>query len=475
MKNMSIKKATLINACGKYSNVIIQLIINMILARLLVPEDFGIVAIITVFTNFFLILSDMGIGTGIIQLKCLDYNDYNSIYSFSFYLGVVLSFAFCVLGIPIAFIYSEKILMKLCCFLSFSVFFNTINMVPNAILLKNQDFIIVAVRTVFVNIVAGIITVILALLGFKYYSLIINSILISVMTFIVTIQRTKLKFKLKFSYESVKKIKSISSYQFAFSFVNYFSRNLDNLIIGKAFGSNALGYYDKAYKLMTYPNSMLTGVLSSSLHPILSNYCDKPNIIFEKYVKLLKTIMLFGIPIALVCFTASKEIVCLFYGTKWIESHIILRYLSLSVLFQMCLSSSGAIFQSIGRTDLLFKTGLINTLILISCMLCGLFLFNTTEAIAIFVSLGYISSFFVTYFAMAKYGFFYKSTVFFSNLKDYLIIYLSMLILINTISDLNNSNIMVSFLLKVLVISIIYFLFILIDYRVKKKKIHMED
>ena len=99
---ISIKKAALINAISKYSNVVFMLIANAILARILSPSDYGIVAMITVFVSFFNMLSDMGLGTGVIQNKELDMDDINNIFSCTIYMGVILAILFIILSYPIS-------------------------------------------------------------------------------------------------------------------------------------------------------------------------------------------------------------------------------------------------------------------------------------------------------------------------------------------------------------------------------------
>ena len=465
---MNLRKATLINFVGKYSNVIIQLIINSILARLLSPEDFGIVAILTVFTNFFTVLSDMGISTGIIQRKDLNDEDNNTIFSFTVYLGIILSIIFCCLSVPISILYENRKLLFLCIFLSPSILFNTLNMVPNAILLKKQLFAAIAIRTIFINIIVGIITVILAFVGLKYYALIINSILISFFTFIFTFIKTQLKFKIRFSKSALYKIKDLSSYQFAFSFVNYFSRNLDNMLTGKFFGETVLGYYDKAYKLMTYPNTMLTGVISSALHPILSEYQSFPNLIYQKYVQILNGILSVGTPISVICFVCAKEIIVILYGSQWSDSIIILQLLSLSVLVQLCMSTSGAIFQSLGNTKLLFKTGLLNSLVLVRCMGISL-IFKNVVYLGLFVSIGYNLTFFFTYFSLVKFGFKKSILSFFKSIGYYFGVYFLLLIVSMFLINYEPYNIFFNMILKCIIIIFLYALLLFLNKNIRKQ------
>ena len=102
MKDISIKKAAAINASASYICVILQIVFNGILARILSPEDYGIVTVVTVFTTFFTVISNMGIGPAIIQNKELTEDDISNIFSFNFYAAIVVSLVFIVFSVPMA-------------------------------------------------------------------------------------------------------------------------------------------------------------------------------------------------------------------------------------------------------------------------------------------------------------------------------------------------------------------------------------
>lgn len=99
---------------SKYTNVIVQLVVTMVLARLLTPEQYGTVAIVTVFTSFFAILADVGVSTAIIQYKNLTKDDFDALFLFCLLLGLVLAGAFCILAVPVALIYNDAYLVPLC-------------------------------------------------------------------------------------------------------------------------------------------------------------------------------------------------------------------------------------------------------------------------------------------------------------------------------------------------------------------------
>ncbi len=183
MATSSIKQAVYLNAAARYSTLVLRLLFNAALARILVPEDFGVVAVAMVFTTFFSLLSDMGLGAGIIQNKELSREDIGSIFAFSLRLGLVLMGAFALFSLPMAHFYGNRALVPVGMLLSVQLFFNTLNVVPNALLLKQKEFGKVALRILCACLTSGAVGIGLALLGLKYYALVAQAILDAVFIF----------------------------------------------------------------------------------------------------------------------------------------------------------------------------------------------------------------------------------------------------------------------------------------------------
>lgn len=455
MDEISIKRATLINAIAKYSTVIMTVIFSAVLARILTPEDYGVVAIITVFTAFFAILSDMGLGTAVIQNKDLSEQDISSIFGFSMHIAIILAIIFCFLSIPISIIYNNDVYKPICLILSLAIIFNTLNMVPNALLMKKKKFVLVGKRMIIVNIITGILTIILAKLGLKYYALVFQSVISSGATFLWNYSSTKPKMKFRYDKESIQKVKSYSGFQFAFSIVNYFSRNLDNLLIGKFMGSVALAYYDKGYKLMLYPVGNLTHVITPVLHPILSEYQNDKKYIYTQYMKVVKILSLLGVFVTVYCFFAAEEIILIIFGEQWISAIPSFKFLALSIWAQMITSSTGSIFQSLGNTRLMFISGTCTSIVSVIAIIVGLSFRNIT-AVAACVALAMNLSFFITYYILIKYGFELKLREFFRNFISDITIFIILSTTLYSISYFNVDNILLSALYKGIICSIAY-------------------
>ena len=189
----SIKKELLsgvfYTAIAKYSGILISLIITGVLARLISPDKFGIVAVVTVITFFFSIFSDLGIGAAIIQNKELQQKDLNQLFSFTVWSGCILTLLFFLCSWPISFFYKEPSMRTITQLLAINLFFASANIVPNALLYKAKAFKFLAWRSLGVQITGGIIAILAALGGAGLYALIINPILSSILLFIISYQK----------------------------------------------------------------------------------------------------------------------------------------------------------------------------------------------------------------------------------------------------------------------------------------------
>ena len=455
----SIKFATVISALSKYTNVIFNLLAGAILSRILTPEDYGIVAVVMVFTAFFSLLSDMGLGTGVIQNKSLDAEDINNIYSFTIYLGIAITFIFILFSFPLASFYEDKVYIPIGLLLSISLLFNTLNMIPNAIMLRNKAFIKVGVRTVVSVFVSYVVAIISALLGFKYYSLVLQAIVASIITYFWNFYGSGLKFKIRPKFNSLQKILGYSSYQFVYSIITYAARNVDSLLTGKVMGNAVLGYYNKAYNLMLYPVTYLTSVISPVLHPILSDHKDDPEYIFKQYIKVFKILSLMGVYITVFCFYSAKEIVLILYGDKWVESIPCVAVLSLSIWLQMTSSSCPSIYQSLGKTKTMFYSSLMHVSVQIAFIFAGI-MTKDIHKFATYVSVSFVFKFLIEYHMLIKKAFNVKLRKFYKLLIPEAINFCVLFGAMKFIVRIEIDNLVISAIYKVATSGIVYLVLI---------------
>lgn len=462
MKNTyTLKKAAIINASGKYITIILQLFVNAVLSRLLTPDDYGIVAVITVFSTFFISLSDMGFGAAIVQRKDLKEEDINKIYAFTLFVAIILMLMFCILSFGIARFYKNDVYVLLGWILSISLFFNALNMVPNGIMNREKRFGAIAIRTICAYLIAAGVAILLAFCGFRFYSIAIQTVISSMIIFFWNLFETRPSLQFKGCTKSVKKVLNYSGFQFAFNIVNYLSRNLDNLLTGKFMGNEALGYYYKAYNLMLYPVNNLTGVISPVLHPLLSDYQNEKKIIYKKYMKIVKILFLVGCFVGPFCYIASDDIISILYGNQWQNSVLCFKILSFAILPQLVGSSAGSIYQSLGKTKLLFYNGVINTIITMVAIIFGVTVGKNIRILSMCVAFAYILHFFIVYFILLNFGFEYKIISFFKTIIKEILIY-TVVLISSILWKYDSSYVLLSFAIKFIFIGGIYLVMLMI-------------
>lgn len=376
-----LRSGAIISFAARYSDIAIQILVTAILSRLLTPADFGVVAVITVFVVFFQILSSAGIGPAVIQEDTLDSHETATIFNLTILLGFVISLGFLALGPVLATIYSDSAYIKIARLLSLSLFFNTLNIVPQALLRKRRRFGLHGFCVISAHILAGVLAIVLAFTGASYFALVYRAIASAFFSFAFCAFAARLPLMAAFSLAVLKRIARYSTYQFMFNFINYFSRNLDKLLIGRFMGSAPLGYYEKSYQLMMLPLQSFTFALSPVLHPVLSGIkTDLPSM-FRAYLQISRLLALIGFPLSAFLAFSAREIVLIGFGSQWGPSVPVFEILALSVGIQMVLSSTGSVFQAAGRTDLLFLSGFLSAITMVGAIIIGIIM-NSMEILA---------------------------------------------------------------------------------------------
>lgn len=389
-------------ALAKYSGIIVSLVIAGILARLLSPDDFGIVAIATVIIAFFGIFTDMGVSPAIIQNKTLTEVDLTNIFSFTFWTGIVVSLLFFAASWPISVYYNSPLLRTLCQLLSVNLFFASANIVPGALFYKNKEFKFIAIRSFIIQITSGAGAVTAALYGAGLYALIISPILSSVLIFAISFHRYPQRLHATLGLQSIRKIFSYSAYQFLFNVICYFSRNLDKLLIGKYMNMSALGYYEKSYRLMMLPLQNITQVITPVMHPVFSDFQNDKERLASSYERIVKILAFIGLPLSVLLFFTAQEITLIIFGDQWLPSIPVFQILSLSVGIQIILSSSGSIFQAAGDTRSLFVCGLFSSILNVTGILLGIFYYDTLTAVATCITITFTVNFIQCYWMMYR-------------------------------------------------------------------------
>ena len=349
-----------------------QAITSIILARLLLPEDFGLLGMTLVFTGFVEIFNDMGISSAVVQKKDIDQKNLSSIFWFNLFIGV-LAMLIAILAAPlIARFYDQNSLVLIISVMSINFLFRSLSMVQNSLLIKNLRFKKLTSLELTSTISASLIGISMAYLGYGVLSLVAQNVSMTFLYTAMVWSTEKWMPHIHFKWDEIRSIFGFSTNLFGFTFVNYLSRNADYLLIGKFLGATALGYYTLAYTIMLFPISNISSVLSKVMFPVLSQIQHDNSKFKLLYLRSIKYIAFISFPMMLGLFAVADEFILVLFGAKWGPVIFLIKILSIVGLMQSIVTTVGSIYLAKGRTDWMFYMGIFTSAILVSAIAIGL-------------------------------------------------------------------------------------------------------
>lgn len=367
---------------AKYAGIVCQLAVTAVLARILTPDDYGIIAIATVFIAFFNILSDVGIGVAVIQRKDFTDCDLDHLFSLNIFIGLFLSLLFFGFSEIISSYYENEQLLDVCRLLSLLIFFTCARTVPMNLLYRKKEFKYIAFTNLGVQVFCGIAAIIAAISGWGVYALVLSQILSAFLLFVIYSLKYKRHLYFRVDVSPLKRVFSYSAYNFLGSIFIYLTLNIDKLIVGKYLGAKSLGYYEKSYSLVFLPINNITFVITPVLHPLFSEFQDNLKELANKFFKIIEILAYISFPLSILCFFISKELILLFYGNQWYPAIPPFQIMSLAISFLILDTTVGSIYNAANETKRGFFTMLIMSCVMIVSIIIAISFWNTIIAVA---------------------------------------------------------------------------------------------
>lgn len=341
---------------------ILQLGSTMILARILTPKDYGIMAMVVAITGFAGMFINLGLSTAVIQRSEINHEQVSTLFWINAGIGVLVMLIVAALSPVIAWFYQTPALKWVTIALSLNFLINGLAVQHQALLNRQMRFSAIAVIQVGA-MAAGIIVAILAgIYGLGYWALVMNSLTISIVTVIGGWVASGWWPGLPRRNAGVGEMIRFGSDIVGFNVINYFARNLDNVLIGRYHGSGQLGFYSKAYQLLMMPITNLRDPLNKVAMPTLSRLQNDPEQYRNYYKKLLSILSFVSVPIVVFMFVCSDRIISLVLGAQWMEASVLFKILAVAGLIQTVSSTRGLILLSSGKSRRYFWVGVANAL-----------------------------------------------------------------------------------------------------------------
>jgi polysaccharide transporter, PST family len=335
--------------------MLMQFIATAILARLLVPEDFGLVAMATAVTSFVAIFSELGLTSATIQRPQIDQETVSGLFFISLGIGCFLVPVVCGMAPLAAWFFKDTRVAGLIIALSISFPLAALGSQHTALLIRSMRWMPLQCAGLLghtAGAIAGILAAWKTDLG--YWSLVVNILVANVVTLLLLWANCAWRPSLVTDWRGSRSALHFGAYLTSFGLVNFFSRQLDNIIVGSHFGASELGYYSRSYQLMLLPLNLFNGPLSSTIEPSLSRLQNEPERWRRAFLDALGLVMFLGAGVAACLIAVSGPLVTILYGTGWERSVTIFQWLAASIFAGVPMNATGWIYLSLGQTRRMF-------------------------------------------------------------------------------------------------------------------------
>ncbi len=357
---------------GQFIILLVTLASTVVLARLLTPADFGLMAIVTAIAAFILCLQDLGLEAASVQTARITTAQVTTLFWLGLLVALVTTIAAALAAFPLSWLTGNDALLSIMLVYSVTFLFNGIAAQPRAILRRRMQFkrlITVQVIAAALGSVAGVLA---AALGASYWSLVVMSLVRSAALASGVWITSGWRPGLPTRQGNVRPLIRFGSFFTGSRILNTTVRNADDLFIGGVLGTVALGFYCKAYQLLLLPIIQITTPVSTVVVPALSRLQRRPQRYRRHYRRWLEILSALTIPIVCLGFISADEIVLLFLGDQWEPAIPLFRALAPAGLVGAVNVATGWVYMSLGTTDRQFRWQLLSASITVVGIVIGL-------------------------------------------------------------------------------------------------------
>lgn len=349
----------------------VQFAASIVLARLLLPNAYGLVAIVWTFTGFAFLFNDLGIGAALVQSESITEADISTAFVINATVGVGLTLVVLVLSGPLAAVVHQPRVAGLLALASIGYTLSNTT-VPTALLERRMRFRTVAAIDLSTTVLGLGISVCAAALGEGAKSLVIGPLFTMASSTVVSFVAAGWIPRAVPTRASAHKLFAFGKHVTGFNIVNYWARNGDNVLIGRFVGAAELGLYNRAYMLMLMPVTQVTGVLGRVLLPVFSAMQHDPARLRAAVMRVSRASGVLFFPLVLGLAATAHNFVLVAFGSRWRGAIPLVAILAFSAAPQIITAMSGLLSQAVGRTKLLSTWGNLSSSSVILAIVIGL-------------------------------------------------------------------------------------------------------
>ena len=339
----------------RFSSQGIGFIVSIIIARLVAPEEYGLLALISVFLALAQVFIDSGFGNALIQRQNRTEEDYHTVFIFNMVVALVLYLAFFFAAPLIADFYDEPRLVLLTRFISLNLIISSLCIVQRTRLNIALDFKTQAKATVAATILSGVTGIVLAYQGFEVWALVVQQILFQSVNAVVLMYYSRWLPKLQFSWVSFRSMFSFGSKLLINNLITSIYINVANLVIGKYYSPASLAFYNRGFTLSQLPSTNIEAVLQRIIYPLTCEVQNDRDRLVQTYYKYLHFSHFIILPLMTLLCVLSAPLISVLLTDKWLPAAEYVSLFSINFMFYAWIDQSGSVTNAVGRSDLNLK------------------------------------------------------------------------------------------------------------------------
>ncbi|MFW9780567.1 MAG: MOP flippase family protein [Candidatus Heimdallarchaeota archaeon] len=346
-------------------------VISIILARLLFPTDYGLMAMAMIFMQFFHHFREFSIGGAIVQKKEIDNLCINSAFWFLCFTGLV---AFALIFLSSDFIgmfFKENRLPEILIVLGLTLILSSLTSVPISLLSKELHFDKVALARTFSIVTMGLVSVLFAYLGHGVWSLVYGAITRNLILTVLSFYFARWKPGFEYSFESIKPLFSFGIPMTGAKFLTYLIQNADYFIVGKFLGGELLGLYYMAFNLSSKPIGQVAFLINEVNYPVFSKLQDSMDELKNHFLTSTRYLTLIVFPAMIGLFLIADDFVITLLGEKWVPMVATFKILSIVGIFKSLEVLITPLLYGKGESRIVFRYSLISAIVLTLSFLVG--------------------------------------------------------------------------------------------------------
>jgi len=345
---------------------------TIVLARLLTPTDYGLIGMVVAITGIVAIFKDLGLDAVTIQRSHITEAQLTALFWINTGLGILLALVTMGIAPVVAWFYGEPSLTAIAATSGLAFLLGGIVVQHEALLRRQMRFARLAAVDVAAMLFGYMTGILLAWYGAGYWALVFSQLAQALMRAAALWFCVPWRPRLAAGFSGISSMLTFGGHLTGFAFINYFARNLDNILIGRRWGPHQLGLYSRAYQLLTLPIDQIGNPITAVAVPTLSRLADSPERYRAAYLRILEKIAMLTMPLMALLIMSADSIVNLLLGPQWSDVSTLFAFLGIAGIVQPAASTAGWLFITQGRADDMFRWGLIGGTLTITAILLGL-------------------------------------------------------------------------------------------------------